>query len=157
MSVRQVVRLRVVEKKSRALSLQRLGSAFFICQIFSSQSRTAGQTSVSFRRGSSSPALRGEKKFVKVFFFQSSREGPTSLTFPCSRQVSVQRRSTQPECISSQANVLWLFYLPKFCETSSCGRVPALFRLVAKTNQSVKKNIGCQQHPVFPGGHPSKY
>ena len=154
MSVRQVVRLRVVEKKSRALSLQRLGSAFFICQIFSCQSRTAGQTSVSFRPGWSSPALtREEKKFCQSFFFQSYREGPTSLALPCSVRRAGCRFRFKEEVPSQSALVHKLMCSGFFI----CQNFASPFRLSAVPSQIVKKNTGCQQHPVFPGGHPSKY
>ena len=84
-------------KKSRALSLQRSGSAFLFAKFFL--------------------AKVGRRAKLVCLFGLLGRpcRSWTSLSL-CVRRVFVRRKGTQPECISSQANVLWLFYLSKFFE-----------------------------------------
>ena len=63
-----------------------------------------------------------EKKLV---FFNVKQRARLVCLFAAWPKLKNLRKSTQPECISSQANVLWLFYLPKYLSTCSldlCGR-----------------------------------
>ena len=56
----------------------------------------------------------------------------------------VSEKLPQPGCISIRLMYSGFFYLPPF---------KMIFNI--KERKKAKKN--CQQHPVFPGGHPSKY
>ena len=110
MSVRQVVRLRVVEKKAELFRFSDRALLFLFAKFFLAKvGRRAKLVCLFGLLG------RPRKEVCRSFFSQSWTEGPTSLSL-CVRRVFVRRKGTQPECVSSRANVLWLFYLPKFFE-----------------------------------------
>ena len=56
----------------------------------------------------------------------------------------VSERLPQPGCISIRLMYSGFFYLPPF-------------KMIFNIKERKKAKRNCQQHPVFPGGHPSKY
>ena len=179
LSVRQVVRLRVVEKKAELFRFSDRALLFLFAKFFSSQSQTEGQTSAPFWLG------RAERNLSKFFLFQSWIEGSTSFSLSASVEFSSKEKVPSQSAISSWANVLWLFLFAKifWCQKNyhrPKEKVPSQSALVHELMYSgfficqnflvseklpqacgglvvCQKNLCCQQHPVFPGGHPSKY
>ena len=56
----------------------------------------------------------------------------------------VSEKLPQPGCISIRLMYSGFFYLPPF-------------KMIFNIKERKKAKRNCQQHPVFPGGHPSKY
>ena len=105
MSVRQVVRLRVVEKKAELFRFSDRALLFLFAKFFSSASETEGQTSAPFWLG------RAERNLSKFFLFQSETEGSTSFSLCASSFVdfSSKGKVRSQSAVTSRAKVLLLF------------------------------------------------
>ena len=124
---------------------------FLFAKFFSRQCRTEGQTSLSFW------LCRGvtRKEICQSFFFKVGQRARL-VCLPASVESSFEEKVHSQSALVHKLMRSGFFICQIFLRCQKSYHRDFSPGLDAR-RIICQKNMCCQQHPVFPGGHPSKY
>ena len=154
MSVRQVVRLRVVEKKAELFRFSDRALLFLFAKFFLAKVRQGAKLVCLF--GSA------ERRNLSKFFFKV-RQRARLVCLSASVEFSFREKLPSQSALVHKLMCSGFFICQNFSRHHQGRGVRNITPGISAQHGTLEgrivcqKNMRCQQHPVFPGGHPSKY